>query len=328
MSCRQQKANKIKPMTTKISIVGAGNVGSTFAFALTISGLAREIVIIDRNEKRAKGECMDLNHGLSLAKPAKIYSAGFEDCVGSDIIVITAGAKQEPGQTRIDLVKANVDIFKRIIPSILKHTRDALLLIVSNPVDILTYVTLKISGLPARRVLGSGTVLDSSRLRYLISEHCQVDPRNVHAYIIGEHGDTELAVWSNANIGGMKIANYCPLCKNFNNCDRQGGLDRIFEEVKNAAYKIIEAKGATYYAIALALVRISEAILRNESSVLPVSTLITDYYGINDVCLGMPSIVNRGGVENFLRLELSEQEVEELRHSAVSLKAILRSIQF
>lgn len=318
----------MKSGTQKISIIGAGNVGSSFAFALTISGLAREIVIVDRNEKKAGGECMDLSHGLSFAKPASIYSAGFEGCVGSDIVVITAGAKQQPGQSRLDLVQENTEIFKSLIPSVLKYAREAIILVVTNPVDILTYVTLKISGLPYGRVMGSGTVLDSSRFRYLISQHCRVDARNVHAYIIGEHGDTELAVWSNANIAGLNIAKYCPHCKNLNNCRRQSALNEIFEEVKNAAYKIIEAKGATYYAIALALVRIVEAILRDENSVLPVSTLISAYYGIDDVCLGMPSIVNRGGVENFLRLELSDEEVKKLQHSADSLKAILRSIHF
>lgn len=317
----------MKVSKPKVSIIGAGNVGSTFAFNLMLSGLAREIVIVDRNEKKAKGECMDLNHGLSLATPAEIYAAGFEGSVDSDIVVITAGAKQKPGQTRIDLVQANTEIFKSIIPSVLKYAKGAVLLVVTNPVDILTYVTLKISGLPGRRVLGSGTVLDSSRFRYLISEHCQVDPRNVHAYIIGEHGDTELAVWSNANIGGMKIEQYCPRCKNSHNCDRQQSLDALFKEVKNAAYRIIEAKGATYYAIALALVRITEAILRDENSVLPVSTLLKSYYGINDVCLGIPSIVNRNGVQNFLRLDLSPDEQEKLKYSADSLKRIIRNIK-
>lgn len=191
--------------------------------------------------------------------------------------------------------------------------------------DILTYVTLKISGFPSNRVLGSGTVLDSSRFRYLISEHCHIDPRNVHAYIIGEHGDTELPVWSNANIGGMVLAKYCPVCAE--GCDYRKELGNIFEEVKNSAYKIIEAKGATYYAIGLALVRIVEAILRDENSVLPVSTLINEYYGINDICLSIPSVVNRSGVEKFLRPDLSESEQKLLRHSADSLKAVIKDIK-
>lgn len=309
----------------KVSIIGTGNVGSTFAFTLMLSGAAREIVLIDRNLERAKGECMDLNHGASFVQPVNIRSAGYEGCEGSDIVVITAGAKQKPGQTRIDLVQTNTEIFKDIIPKIVKYAKDAILLVVSNPMDILTYVTLKVSGLAPNRVIGSGTVLDSSRFRYLISENCHVDPRNVHAYIIGEHGDTELPVWSHANIGGILLAEYCPICNP--KCDYKKELGAIFEEVKNAAYKIIETKGATYYAIGLALVKIVEAILRDENSVLPVSTLIKDYYGINDVCLSIPSIVNRNGVKKFLRLRLSKLEEEQFKGSAKALKEIIKNIR-
>src|SRR4030042_1836479 len=268
---------------------------------------------------------MDLNHGVSLEQPVKIYSAGYEGCKDADIVVISVGAKQAPGQTRIDLVKTNTAIFKETIPKIVKHAGETILLVVSNPMDILTYITLKISGFPQNRVLGSGTVLDSSRFRYLISEHCRVDPRNVHAYIIGEHGDSELAVLSNANIGGMVLAKYCPICDS--QCNYKKELEGIFEEVKNAAYRIIDAKGATYYAIGLALVKIAESILRDENSVLPVSTLIDDYYGIRDVCLSIPSIVNRNGVERFLRLELSHSEEEQLKHSAKTLRGVIDSIK-
>ena len=307
---------------SKVAVVGTGNVGSTFAFSLAISGVAREIVLIDRNEGLAKGECMDLSHGASFVQPVEIYATGYEGCEGADVVVITAGVKQKPGETRIELVQRNSEILKDIIPKIAKYARDAILLVVSNPVDILTYIALKISGFPPNKIMGSGTVLDSSRFRYLISKHCHVDPRNVHAYIIGEHGDTELPVWSNANIGGMVLTQYCTICEN--QCDHQKELEKIFVEVKNAAYKIIEAKGATYYAIALALVRIVEAILRDENSVLPVSTLINYYYEINDVCLSIPSIVNRRGVEKFLRLELSQFEQEQLKHSAEKLKDIIK----
>jgi L-lactate dehydrogenase len=318
----------MKYLRPKVAIIGAGNVGSTFAFSLMISGLAREIALIDRNEIKARGECMDLNHGLSLAHPTKIYSSGYEGCRDADIVVITAGAKQKPGQTRMDLIQANTEIFKEIIPKITKYGRNAILLVVSNPVDVLTYVTLKISGFPPHKVVGSGTVLDTSRFRYLISEHCGVDPRNVHAYIIGEHGDTELPVWSNANIGGMILAKYCPMCSRHDHCDRKKELAEIFEEVKSSAYKIIEAKGATYYAIALALVRIVEAMLRDENSVLPVSTLINDYYGADDICLSIPSLVNRNGVERFLNLELSTEEQKQFRHSANTLKEAIKNINF
>lgn len=316
----------MESLKPKVSIVGAGNVGSAFAFALLQSGLAREIAFIDRDERRAQGECMDLNHGVSFVQPTKIYSSGFEGCKDADIVVITAGAKQKPQETRIDLTRVNTDIFKQIIPQVIKYANNAILLIVTNPVDVLTYVSLKISGFPTGKVLGSGTVLDTSRLRYLISEHCKVDPRNVHAYIIGEHGDTELAVWSNANIGGMVLTKYCPFCDK--GCDTNHELTKIFAEVKDAAYKIIEAKGATYYAVALALLRITEAILRNENSILPVSSLINNYYGINDVCLSIPSLINRNGVRRFLRIDLSNEEQIQLKHSANTLKEIIRSIKF
>lgn len=312
----------------KVSVIGAGNVGSTFAFALMLSGIARDIVIVDSNEKKAAGECMDLNHGMSLTHPATICSADYKGCADSDIVVITAGAKQKPGQTRIDLAQTNADIFKEIIPNVIKYAKDAILLVVTNPVDVLTYVTLKISGFPINKVIGSGTLLDTSRFRYLISRHCNVDPRNVHAYIIGEHGDTELPVWSNASIGGMKIDKFCPTCKKSVHCNREKELGIIFDEVKNAAYKIIESKGATYYAIALALVRIAEAILRDENSVLPVSTLIKDYYDVNDVCLSLPSIVNKNGVEQFLRIDLSLEEQKKFKYSAKTLKGIIKSIKF
>jgi len=310
---------------SKVVIVGAGNVGSTFAFSLMISGVAREIVLIDKNEQCVRGECMDLNHGASFVHPVNITSCGYEGCKGADIVVITAGAKQKPGQSRIDLVQTNVEIYKDIIPQIIKYTKDAILIIVSNPIDILTYAALKISGLPSNKILGSGTVLDSSRFRYLISEHCHVDPRNVHAYIIGEHGDTELPVWSHASIGGMLLDEYCPICNS--HCDYRKKLDKIFEEVKDAAYKIIDLKGATYYAIGLALVRIVEAILRDENSVLPVSTLIDDYYGVSDVCLGLPTIVNRVGVKRYLKIKLSSLEQKQLKYSADTLKDIIKNIK-
>ena len=314
----------MESLKPKIAIIGAGNVGSTFAFSLMVSGLAREIVLIDKNELLAIGECMDLNHGLSLTHPTKIYTAGFESCVDSDIVVITAGANQKPGQSRTDLTKANVAIFKEIIPAISKHAGNAILLVVTNPVDILTYVTLKLSGLPANRVIGSGTVLDTARLKYMISEYCNVDPTNIHAYIIGEHGDTELPVWSNATIGGMDIETYCADYAGLG--DAKSDLAEIFMKVKNAAYQIIQAKGATNYSIALALVKITKSILRNENSILPVSTLITDYFGINNVCISIPSVVNINGVQQYLKLDLSGQEQELFKNSANALKNIIKTI--
>ena len=313
----------MKSLKPKIVIVGAGNVGSTFAFSLMISGLAREIVLIDKNDLLAKGECMDLNHGISFAHPTKIYAAGFESCKDADIVVITAGTNQKPGQSRTDLVQANVAIFKDIIPAISKYAGNAILLVVTNPVDILTYVTLKLSGFPSNRVIGSGTVLDTARLKYMISEFYKVDASNIHAYIIGEHGDTELPVWSNATIGGLDIETYCSVYARKTNSRIE--LAKIFEKVKNAAYQIIQAKGATNYSIALALVKITQAIVRNENSILPVSTLITDFYGISDVCISIPALVNITGVEQYVKLNLSDQEQKLFKHSANTLKNLIKA---
>jgi len=313
----------MKSLKPKIVIVGAGNIGSTFAFSLMISGLAREIVLIDKNDLLAKGECMDLNHGISFAHPTKIYAAGFESCKDADIVVITAGTNQKPGQSRTDLVQANVAIFKDIIPAISKYAGNAILLVVTNPVDILTYVTLKLSGFPSNRVIGSGTVLDTARLKYMISEFYKVDASNIHAYIIGEHGDTELPVWSNATIGGLDIETYCSVYARKTNARIE--LAKIFEKVKNAAYQIIQAKGATNYSIALALVKITRAIVRNENSILPVSTLITDFYGISDVCISIPALVNITGVEQYVKLNLSDQEQKLFKHSANTLKNLIKA---
>jgi L-lactate dehydrogenase len=312
-------------MQNKISIIGAGAVGSTFAFRLMLSGLAKEIVLVDKDLKRAEGQVMDLNHGLMFAYPTNIYAADFSGIKGSNIVVVTAGAKQEPGQSRLDLVQKNTDVFKTIMPQIAKYAPEAIILIVTNPVDILTYLSLKILKYPKDKIFGSGTVLDTSRFRYLISSHCGADPRNVHAYIIGEHGDTELPVWSNANIGGMLLKDYCPICNK--HCEYRDVLGKIFDKVKKAAYAIIDKKGATYYAIALALEKIVGSVLRDDNSVLPVSTQIEDYYQISDVCLGVPAMVNSRGVDKILKIKLSQEEQEKLRHSANSLKEIIKKIK-
>jgi len=316
----------MESLKPKIAIIGAGKVGSTFAFSLMISGLAREIVLIDKNESLAIGECMDLNHGLSFAYPTRIYAAGYEGCKDADIVVITAGANQKPDQTRTDLIHTNVAIFREIVPAITKYTQKAILLVVTNPVDILTYVTLKLSGLPSNRVIGSGTVLDTARLKYMISDYAKVDTRNIHAYIIGEHGDTELPVWSNATIGGMDIETYCLEYAPQDNVNKD--LKDLFLKVKNAAYEIIKLKGATNYSIAMALVKITKSIIRNENSILPVSTLVNDYYGISDVCISIPSIVNLNGVEKTIKLELSAEEAELFKHSANTLKQFIQTLGF
>ena len=308
---------------SRVVVIGAGNVGATYAYALLISGLVSEIVVLDRDEARLRGHVMDLNHGVSFVRPVIVRAGDYEDGREADLIVITAGAAQKVGETRLDLVHRNVGIFKEIIPQIMATGTNAPFLIATNPVDVMTYAALKLSGLPKNRVIGSGTVLDTARFRYLLSEHCQIDPSNVHAYIIGEHGDSEVPVWSLANIAGMRFSEYCPVCgKNCGPLRKQ----QIFEEVKNAAYEIIKGKGSTYYAIGLALVQITEAILRNEFSVLTVSSLLEGEYGINDVCLSLPSVVCREGISKRIDLKLSAEEEEQLRQSAEVIKAVCKEI--
>lgn len=307
----------------KITVIGAGFVGSTTAYTLMISGLVSEIVLIDINKDKAEGEVMDMNHGMPFVRPVKIYNGEYSDCKGSDIVVITAGANQKEGETRIDLVKKNTAIFKGIIGEIIKYNTDCILLVVTNPVDILTYVTYKISGFPKNKVIGSGTVLDSARFRYLLGDHIGVDPRNVHAYILGEHGDTEVATWSLTNIAGIPMDKYCEQC---HGC--KDGISRktIYENVKNAAYDIIKKKGATYYAVALAVRRIVEAIVRDENSILTVSSLLEGQYEINDVCLSVPTVVNKNGIERVLNVELSDKESELLKNSGKALNDIIKTL--
>ena len=311
------------PQGARVVIIGAGAVGATFAYTLQISGVAREIVIVDIDTKRAEGEVMDLNHGLFFTPPVEIRAGGYADCAGAAIVVIAAGAKQKPGQSRLELVGQNVRICNSIVSSILEHTDDAILLMVTNPVDVLTYAALKASGLPPERVLGSGTVLDSARFRFLLSSHCGIDPHNVHAYIIGEHGDSEVAAWSMAHLAGVKLSDYCKVCGR--NC---GPLEygSMVQQVRESAYHIIDAKGATSYGIGLALEKIVRSILRDERSVLTVSRLVTGLYGIADVCLSVPVVVDRGGAGRVVCGELSTQEQVELKASAETLKTVLRDV--
>ncbi|MEN4013569.1 MAG: L-lactate dehydrogenase [Chloroflexota bacterium] len=310
---------------TRVAIVGAGNVGATFAYSLLLSGLATEIVLIDANHAKAEGEAMDLNHAMPLGRPARIWAGNYQDVAGAIITVITAGSAQRPGETRLDLVQRNTSIFKQIIPQIVQCNPNGIILIATNPVDILTYVAYKISGFSRNHIIGSGTVLDTARFRYLLSQHFDVDPRSVHAHIIGEHGDSEVPVWSLANIAGMRLPQYC--AANQLGCEEQA-LDSIFEQTRDAAYHIIERKNATYYAIASGLTRICEAILRDQGTVLSVSTYIDEeYYGIRDVCLSLPSIVDLDGVERIVRLDLSADEIEGLRKSADVLKNTIAQLQ-
>lgn len=308
---------------SKVAIIGSGFVGATTAYTLAMSGTVTEIVLIDINNDKAEGDALDISHGVPLISPVDVYAGDYEDAKGSDIIIITAGAAQKPGETRLDLVKKNTAIFKDMIAKLLKVNDEAIYLIVTNPVDVLTYVTYRISGLPQGRILGSGTVLDSSRFRYLLSKHCNIDPRNIHGYIIGEHGDTELAAWSITNIAGTPIDNYCNICKKA--CEKDFRKE-IFENVVKAAYKIIDKKGATYYAVALAVRRIVEAIFRNENSILTVSSPLTGQYGVKDVSLSLPSIVGRSGVVMVLDLPLSDVEVKAFRNSADTMKKVIQEL--
>lgn len=305
----------------KCAIIGCGFVGATTAFTLIEHGVFSELVLIDANNKKAEGEAMDLNHGIPFAKPVKVYAGNYDDLSDCSLIIIAAGANQKPGETRIDLVKKNTAILKSIIPEITKRNKECILLILSNPVDILTYITLKISGFPKNRVIGSGTVLDTARLKYLLAEHLGVDSRNVHAFIIGEHGDSELAVWSSANISGIDLKDFCGLC---GKCTSMENIYNLYNNVRESAYKIIDSKGATYYAIAMATLRIVECIVRDEKSVIPVSTLVEGEYGINDVCMGLPSIVGKNGVERILEIPLNKNEAENLLNSAREINEYIK----
>jgi L-lactate dehydrogenase len=321
---KMEKKNMFTPhITNKVAIVGIGNVGATLAYALTLSGLATEIVLIDRNTYKAEGEAMDLMHAVPLVRPTKVYAGDYQDINGAAITVVTAGTAQRPGESRLDLAQRNVDIFKHIIPEIVKNNPDGLILIATNPVDILTYTSIKFSGLPSQRVFGSGTILDTARFRYLLSKRFDVDPRSVHAYIIGEHGDSEVPVWSLANIAGMTLTDYC-LTNNMG-CSQED-LIQIFEQTRDAAYHIIERKGATYYAIGTGLERIIEAVLRDQRTVLSVSSLIQDYYDLSDVCFSLPTVIDRGGIERVLKLKLNDEERKGLVNSANILKNTIKNL--
>lgn len=304
----------------KVAIVGCGFVGSSSAFALMQSGLFTEMVLIDVDRDRAEGEALDISHGLPFARPMNIYAGDYDDAADAAVTVITAGANQKPGETRLDLVKKNVAIFKTIIPEIAARDYQGIVLVVSNPVDVLTYATIKLSGLPLGRVLGSGTVLDTARFKYALGQHLGVDPRTVHARIVGEHGDSEIAVWSTANVGGVPINSFCELRGFY---DHEASMRRIAEGVKNSAYEIIEKKNATYYGIAMTVRRLCEAIVRDEKSLLPVSNLMQGDYGLDDVVLSMPAIIGRGGIEQKVPISLSAEEQCKLEESAAALRAVI-----
>lgn len=308
----------------KVAIIGCGFVGSSIAFSLMQKQLFSEMVLIDANTKKAEGEAMDLSHGLPYTSPMNIYAGTYDDIVDCAMIIITAGANQKPDETRLDLIDKNVRIFKSIIPEISKRNCEGILLIVSNPVDVLTYVAYKLSGFPANRVIGSGTVLDTARLKYLLGRHLSVDSRSVHAVIIGEHGDSELAVWSGANISGVPLNDFCELRGHY---QHEESMKRIYEDVRDSAYEIIEKKGATYYGIAMAVSRIASSIIRNEHSIMPVSALLEGQYdGLEGLCLSVPSIVGKNGLEKVLDIQLNANEHQALHDSAAQLKAVIDHI--
>ncbi|MCX7923362.1 MAG: L-lactate dehydrogenase [Clostridia bacterium] len=307
----------------KIVIIGSGFVGSTTAFAISMSGIASEIILVDANKEKAMGEALDINHGLSFISQMIITDGDYSDIKEADVIIITAGSGRKPGESRFDLAKKNADIFKDMAAKIMAHYTGGVILVVSNPVDVLTYLMQKLTGLPEGKVIGTGTVLDSSRFRYLLSEHCKIDVRNVHGYIIGEHGDSEVPVWSATNIAGKLLDQYCSVCKN-----RCGNVERerIAKDVKDSGAKIIKYKGATYYAIALSINRIVEAILKSQNSILTVSSVINGAYGISDVALSLPSVINSSGIEKIYDIVLREEELNALHDSAKKIKETIDKI--
>jgi L-lactate dehydrogenase len=284
--------------------------------------LVDEIVLIDVNPQKAEGEAMDLNHAMAFSPPMRVWAGDYGDCRDADVVVLTAGTAQRPGETRLDLLSRNAGILRDICGKVMAGGFGGIMVVASNPVDVMAYVAWKCSGLPPQRVIGSGTLLDTARFRFLLGEYFDVDPRNVHANIIGEHGDTELPVWSHADISGVPVTELASRDPRYSLQD----LERVFEEVRDAAYKIIERKGATYYAIGMGLLRLTQAIVRNENAILTVSTLLTGQYGANDVYIGVPAVVNRDGIREVLELDLSEKERRGFAHSAAVLTEAIAQV--
>lgn len=308
----------------KVAIIGCGFVGSASAFSLMQSGLFSEMVLLDADCDKAEGEALDISHGILFAKPMKISVGTYDDIRDAAIIIITAGAAQKPEETRLDLVYKNTKIFQSILPEIKKRNCEGILLIVSNPVDILTYVASKLSGFPENRVIGSGTVLDTARLRHILGEHLSVDSRSINAFVIGEHGDSEIAAWSSANVSGIPVNEFCEIRGHY---EHERAMERIEKLVKNSAYRIIDKKRATYYGIAMSVKRICEAIIGDEKSIFPISSILHGEYGIEEVALSIPAIVGRNGVETKVSIPLNQEEIKELKDSARTLKQVLEQLK-
>lgn len=308
---------------SKVVVIGAGKVGATVAYTIMMNNLASEIVLVDVDRDKARGEAMDISHGIAFFKQLTIRDGDYSDCADADVIVLTAGIPRKLGQTRLDLARTNVAVTREIVSNVMKHADNPLFLVISNPVDVLTYVVQKESGLPASRVIGSGTTLDTGRFRYLLSQHCKVDVRNVHAYIIGEHGDNSVPVWSRASIVSKPFDEYCEDCPR--RCLKIY-REHIYEQTRNAGTELIKFKGATFYGVELAVTRIIGAIMGDENSVFTVSSVLNGNYGISDVALSLPCIINRHGIDRYLDIRISDEELLQLQVSAEKLKAAIRDV--
>ena len=314
-------------MASKITIIGAGSVGSTIAYTLSSSGSVAEIVLIDINEKKVKGEVMDIMQGVSFRDPISIVAGKYEDAKDSDIVIITSGIARKPGQTRLELTQTNVDILKSITPEIVKHAPNALYIIVSNPVDIMTYVFTKISGLPENQIIGSGTLLDTSRLRCALSDHFEISQKNIHAYVFGEHGDSSFVPWSFAKVSGASIDEYTEIAKQFNPHIKPVDKEEIINYIRTSGGEIIAGKGATYYAVSVAVCRLCEVLLSAYDSIMTVSTMLHGEYGIDDVCLSIPNIIGPKGAKGKVPVKMTDEEIDKLKASAEVLKSIIKNIK-
>ncbi|MBE6859370.1 MAG: L-lactate dehydrogenase [Ruminococcus sp.] len=308
---------------TKITILGAGNVGATCAYTFAVTGTCSDVVLIDINKAKAKGEAMDIRQGISFGHNVEVYDGTYEDAAGSDIVVITLGLARKPGQTRLDLAQANVNIIKEVMPQIAKYAPDAIYVVVSNPVDILTYVILKCTNLSPKQVIGSGTALDTSRLRAAIADHVGLSPNSIHAYVFGEHGDSSFIPWSLTNIAGIPMEEYCE-DQDHPDLDE----DEIIEEVRKAGSEVIKRKGATFYAIAMSVNKICDSILRDANNIITVSYMIEEKYGISDVCLSLPAVIGSNGIEREVYPKLTDDEIIKLQASAKALKNVISQIEF
>ena len=308
----------------KAAIIGCGNVGASIAFRFLQQGLFNHLVLLDANQDKAEGEAMDLRDGLPYGAAMEITAGGYDDLADCALVVITAGANQKPGETRLDLIGKNTAILRSVLREITARDFGGILLVVSNPVDVLTYAAWKLSGYPRQRVIGSGTVLDTGRLKQLLGAELEVDSRNIHAFIIGEHGDSELAVWSEANVSGLDLEDFCRVRGQTLGTENR---ERLYREVRDSAYQIIQRKGATYYGIAMAVGRIAEAIVKDERAVLPVSAVLDGQYGMNGLALSLPSIVGRKGLQEILEMPLSGEERRALAASAEQMRAVIGTLE-